>query len=187
MDVDQFLGESSEFESLGYLKLNVQERETPSVNRVVEVVLDTESGNKVFVQGSQESWVRGEADYLQSVLLPAEYKTLTTLKRHGLNANALLLLVGIAALPDLPFSKRLAFLAILVGLIGGIALLHKSFVNLTVIRINEQRPSILRKYSAEVASAVIAAVAAAAAGAAFGFLTGNIGKAFQPMADFFGP
>jgi hypothetical protein len=96
-----------------------------------------------------------------------------------------MLLFGIAALPELPFVKRLVFLLALFAVIALIAFLHKIFVAGTVIYLNEDRPTFWKRYSAEVTSVAIATVAGGIAAAVFGALSGNLLVAARTAFGFF--
>lgn len=157
-------------------KYNIQERETERNKRVVEVPLDSVMGNRVLVQGAQEGWGRGEADYLKSVSEKAQTLTVTSIKRNGIDMQhqrTLMLLIGIAVLPELLFVKRLVFLVALIAVIALITLLHKVFVAGTIIHFNEDRPSFWKRYSADVTSLAITTASGLAA-VIFGALSGNL-------------
>ncbi|MFK0690901.1 hypothetical protein ACFX5Q_22255 [Mesorhizobium sp. IMUNJ 23033] len=182
MALDQFIDASKNLSTIRYLRLNVQERETEFINRVVVVELDADGENAILVQGGQESWARGEADFLKSVVDRGMTRTITSIKRFGLNVNGVMFVVGIAALPDLTFTKRLLFLAVLFALIGAIFTLHKALISNAAVFMNEERPRTLRAYSEQAISVVIATVAGTIAAAAYGALSGNLVAALKASA-----
>lgn len=185
LQVEQFLVEAEHLPPLHSLRLTANERETERINKVVEVSLDAELGNKVFVQGAQEAWARGKAEHLKSILERTQPPTLTVIKNHGLNINAVLLLLGIAALPELSFSKRLVFLVALIGVAATIAFFHKALISGTIIYLNEDRPTFWKRYAAPFTSAVIAAIAGALGAVIFGALSGNLVTALHGIWSYF--
>ncbi|MBZ9677451.1 hypothetical protein [Mesorhizobium sp. ES1-1] len=187
MPLEQFLEASKNLATIDYLRLNVQEKETTNLNRIAVVELNSKGGSAILVQGGQESWVRGEADFLKSVVDRGLTRTITSIKKFGLNVNGLLLLVGIAALPELTFGRRLGFLAILFVIMAVIMQLHKAFVSNAKIFMNEERPRSLQVYSEQAISVVIATVAGTLAAAAYGALSGKLSLALGALAGFFTP
>jgi hypothetical protein len=185
MTVEQFMEASKNLSTITYLRLNVQERESPNINRIAVVELDSSGENAILVQGGQESWARGEADFLKSVAERGLTRTVTSIKKFGLNINGLMFVIGLAALPDLTFGKRLLFLAILFAIMVVIMGLHKAFVSNALIFMNEERPRTLRVYSEQVVSVIIATVAGTLAAAAYGALSGKLAGALQAIGAYF--
>ncbi len=185
MAVEQFLEVSKFLSTLTYLRINIQERETETISRVAIIELNSDGENGIVVQGSQESWARGEADFLRSIIERGLTRTITSIKKFGLNINGFLMVLGIAALPDLTFGKRLVFLAILFAIMLSIMGLHKKFVSNAMVFMNEERPRSLRVYSAQVVSVLIGTVASALAAAAYGALSGQLTLAIQAVGKFF--
>ncbi|MES0186057.1 hypothetical protein NKK48_15310 [Mesorhizobium sp. C386A] len=185
MTVEQFMEASKNLSTITYLRLNVQERESPNINRIAMVELDSSGENAILVQGGQESWARGEADFLKSIAERGLTRTITSIKKFGLNINGLMFVIGLAALPDLTFGKRLLFLAILFTIMVVIMDLHKAFVSNALIFMNEERPRTLRIYSEQVVSVIIATLAGTLAAAAYGALSGKLAGALQAIGAFF--
>ncbi|MCA0031495.1 hypothetical protein [Mesorhizobium sp. B263B2A] len=185
MPVEQFIEASKNLPTIDYLRMNIQEKETPNLNRMAVVELDSKGESAILVQGGQESWVRGEADFLKSVVDRGLTRTITSIKKFGLNVNGLILLVSIAALPELTFGRRVAFLAILLAIMVAIMQLHKAFVSNAKIFMNEERPRTLRIYSEQAISVVIATAAGTLAAAAYGALSGKLALALGAVAGFF--
>ena len=181
MVLDQFIKASVSLPTIRYLRLNIQEKETEFINRLAVVELDADGENVIVVQGGQESWARGEADYLKSIVDRGVTWTITSIKKFGLNVNGLMFVVGIAALPDLTFAKRLLFMAILFILMGVIFALHKALAINAVVFMNEDRPRTLRAYSEQAVSVVIATVVGTVAAAAYGALSGNLATALKAI------
>ncbi|MER9490146.1 hypothetical protein NKI50_30085 [Mesorhizobium sp. M0563] len=185
MPLEQFLEASKNLPKIDYLRVNIQEKETANINRVAVVELDSKGESAILVQGGQESWVRGEADFLKSVVDRGLTRTITSIKKFGLNINGLLLIVGIAALPELTFGRRLVFLAMLFAIIIAIMELHKAFVRNAMIFMNQERPRTLNVYSEQATSVVIATVAGTLAAAAYGAVSGKLVLALAAIGGFF--
>jgi hypothetical protein len=158
---------------LRYLKLSIQEPEAYGINRLAAVELNASGKNEVRVQGVQESWVIGKAEALAVQLRPKEKFFATTFRKFG--PNFILLVLALAALPEISFPRRLVFLTF-VGLVSeAVSWLHVRYIPNALISLSNKDPGWMERAWPQILSWVIAATSGLVALIGYGLLRGELG------------
>ncbi len=150
---EDFLKIAKSLPVLKYLKINIQEPEAHQINRVVVLELRAYGTNDIRVQGVQESWVIGKAEGLANLLRRYESATFTTIKKHGVTFNQIVLLVMIVVMPSIvSLTYRATFAFIILLLIFGLFQFHTRFIPNAYISMNEKEPSWISRYGPPILS-----------------------------------
>ncbi|WP_288192620.1 hypothetical protein [uncultured Phyllobacterium sp.] len=157
---------------LKYLRLYIQDKDIGNLNKIASVELNADGPNQITVQGGQETWVRGKLALLESVIKRSEAWTLTSAKKYGLNINGLLVVLAIAAIPDLPFIRRVLMLLGAVGIINVVAFLHKRYISNATIVLQDEKTGFAEKYYSQIISVVITTFVGGIATLLYGTLAG---------------
>jgi hypothetical protein len=168
---------NADLERLGelrYIKLTIQEPEAYGINRVAVVELNASGNNEVRVQGVQESWVIGKAEAVSSMLRTHQKALSTTVRSFGLNANGLIVIGALVALPELSIGRRAIFVLVVAVLIWLIAQAHSRFIPNVLIHLSPRKPGPVERAWPQLLSWVIAATSALVAAIAYGLLKGEI-------------
>jgi hypothetical protein len=166
-----------------YLKLSVQEPDLYGINRSAIIELNANGDNVVRVQGVQESWVIGKAQTLHDHLQPFQKKIATQFRRFGLNANVIINLFALAALPGLEgFSRRLAFVLSVALIQIGLGFFHRRYVPNFILYAARRKPTLFGKIGPGLLSWGITIVGAVVALIIYGLLKGELAN--TPLSHF---
>lgn len=168
---------------LHYLRLYIQDKDIGNLNKIVSVELSANGPNQITVQGAQETWVRGKLALLESVAKRNEAWTLTSAKKYGLNINGLLVVLAVAAVPDLPFISRLLLLLGTVGIINAVGFLHKKYISNATIILQDEKASFADKYYSQIISVIITTFVGGVATLLYGTLAGYFSFVWQVLGS----
>jgi hypothetical protein len=171
---DHFLNELDRLGELRFLKLAVQEPDAYGINRVASIELNAHGVNEVRAQGVQEAWVIGKAEALAAQLRQRQKALSTTFKKHGLNLNGLLFLIGLILLPELPLQRRIAFVFILLVIVLAFAKFHEKVIPNAAIYLSAREPNTLERAWPQLISWLVAATSGLVAAIAYGLLKGEL-------------
>jgi hypothetical protein len=143
------LGDSSITDTLESVTINIQEAEPNNINRGVTVELSAVSGSTVRTYGSVESWVVGKAATVGAEVSRRERTLATSYKRRGVNViGVILVLVGIAFLPDGSGWLRLGYLVGAVAILRTLHFVHVRMIPMTVVELGPVMPGFWSRYGA---------------------------------------
>lgn len=150
---EDFLRIAKSLPILKYLKIYIEELEAYQINRVVVLDLRANGTNDIRVQGVQESWVIGKAEGLANFLRRYESTTFTTIKKHGVTFNQIILLIMIVVIPSIAsLTYRAVFAFIILLLVFGMFQFHTKFIPNAYISMDEKSPSWISRYGSPILS-----------------------------------
>jgi hypothetical protein len=154
---------------LEWIKLTVQAAHASGINRVATVDLG-QAFNRVTTQGSDESWVLGEAEALASHLRKREKRLSTKLGKYRVSLNQLIAVLALIAMPDLEIVPRGVFVLTVLALLIGAEKLQRSLIPNLSVQLSAPRPSLLAQSWPSVVSWLISMTAGVAASIVYGLL-----------------
>lgn len=159
---DEFEARLGSVDRLHWIKLNVNAADSPNSSRVVTIDLGPKF-NRVVTQGTDESWVLGEAEAITSFLKQREQRLSTRIGKYGVNINVLIALAALVLLPELPLLQRAGFTALVIIFLWIAGNAQRAWIPNFVAELNEPTPSPLAKAWPSILSWIISATAALAA------------------------
>lgn len=169
---DDFAKDIPALDQLRYLKITAQEPEAHGINRLASIELRADGPNEVRVQGIREPWVIGKAAVLSGFLKQHEKILLTTLKKYGLNLNAVIFLLMLVFIPSITSEwQRLLFVASVVSLLSTIVWLHRRLIPNALIYLGDAKPNAFSRVWPTILSFLVTAAGSLAAALLFRWLT----------------
>lgn len=143
---------------LKHISISREETVTTGFKKIVTVNLDDSDGNNITVSSPDELWTSAVSQRVAGFM--GQFTSVFTglLRKHGLDFNAILLVIVVIAIPDYSLNERIGIFAgvILIALL--IARYHK-FIRLARVYLDPDRTK--RPFSKEAPSAILALVVAA--------------------------
>ncbi|MCM8557771.1 hypothetical protein [Sphingomicrobium sediminis] len=125
--VSDFLKSDSSNQDLRWLKLSVNTAKATGHSKAVTIDLG-QSFNRVMTNGTDESWVLGEAEALAGKLRPRLHKLASAVGKHRVNINQLILVAAVIVLPELELLERAAFAVSVIGLLLAASAAHSKWI-----------------------------------------------------------
>ena len=164
------------------IKIFAQKPDGSGLNQVVSIEFGPQI-NTAMTQGANEAWVLGQLETLKRDLKRYERTYITNFKRWGIGINQVMLLAAVVFLPSLSGLKdRAILMAVVLGLIFGVNLLHTRYVPYAAIYLRERKKGWFGKAWPRVASWGIGIVATVIAGLAAAYLEGALKIPAPPVA-----
>lgn len=158
-----------------YLKISIQEPDLYGINRSAIIELSANGENVIRVQGVQESWVIGKAQWLHDSLLVHKKMLATQFRRFGLTINTFLGIAALAALPGLAtFWQRASFLLLMAVIQFVITKFHNRFVPNFVLYPASPKGTLLGRIGPSILSWGATIMGGVLAAVAYGILKGEL-------------
>jgi len=157
------------------IRIYVQEQEMSGINRIANIEFGPNL-NFLFVQSSDETWVLGFAEKLKSIVERYQSYYATNVNKFGISFNQFVMLIAIAFIPSLDgFLPRATFVIAVFSLVLGVHALHRRFLPLSVVRLDERDRGWAAQLGSTLLSWLMAATAALVATLLAKYLEGPFG------------